>query len=138
MANKALSVQVKAQKQRTLNEKKMKDTVNAYRLEQGKPEHLQKGVRTIAKEFGIESQWRTISNRYNGGRSVQEGHEDLQKLTPPEETVLVNFLNESGARGFPKTPQNVTFYTNMIHQNRLAAECEDVGVSLVGRFLDHH
>ena len=100
MANKALSVQIKAQKQHALNEKKMKDAVNAYHLKQGKPEHLWKGVRTIAKEFGIESQWRTISNRYNGGRSVREGHEDLQKLTPPEETVLVNFLNESAARGF--------------------------------------
>ena len=70
MANKALLVQVKAQKQHTLNEKKMKDVVNAYHLKQGKPEHLRKGVHTIAKEFGIESQWRTISNRYNGGWSV--------------------------------------------------------------------
>ena len=138
MANKALSVQVKAQKQRTLNEKKMKDTVNAYRLEQGKPEHLQKGVHTIAKEFGKESQWRTISNHYNGGWSIWEGHEDLQKLTPPEETVLVNFLNESAARGFPQTPQNVTLYANMIRRNCLGAECEDVGVSRVGRFLDRH
>ena len=70
MANKVLSVQVKAQKQLTLNEKKMKDAVNAYCLKQGKPKHLRKGVHTIAKEFGIESQWRTISNHYNGGRSV--------------------------------------------------------------------
>jgi hypothetical protein len=45
----------------------MKDVVNAYHLEQGKPEQLQKGVHTIAKEFGIETQWRTISNRYHGG-----------------------------------------------------------------------
>ena len=82
---------------------------------------------TIAKEFGIESQWRTISNRYNGGQSIREGHKDLQKLTSPEETVLVNFLNESAAHGFPQTPQNVTFYVNMIHRNHLGAAVSPEG-----------
>ena len=116
----------------------MQDVVHAYQLEQDKAENLRRGARIIAKEFGIENQWRTIINRHNGGRSIQEGHEDLQKLTPAEETVLVNFLNKSAARGFPQTPQNLANFANMIHRNCLGAKCEDVGESWAGRFLDHH
>ena len=138
MANKALSERVKAQKRRIANEKKMRDAVHAYRLEQDKAENLRRGARIIAKEFGIENQWRTIINRHNGGRSIREGHEDLQKLIPAEETVLVNFLNESAARGFPQTPRNLADFANMIRRNRLGAKCEDVGESWTGRFLDRH
>jgi hypothetical protein len=104
MANKVLSERVKTQKQWIANKKKMHDTVHAYQLEQDKSENLRRGACIIAKEFGIENQWRTIINHHNGGRSIGEGHEDLQKLTPAEETVLVNFLNKSVARGLPQTP----------------------------------
>jgi Tc5 transposase DNA-binding domain len=138
MANKALSERVKAQKQRTLNEKKLINAVKAYGLEEGRPKHLRKGARTIAQEFGIDKQWKTIINRYKGGRSLSEGHENLQKLTPAEETVLVNFLNESAERGFPQTPQEVAKWANMIRRSRLGPDCENVGESWVGRFLDRH
>jgi len=109
-----------------------------YWLEQVKAENMWKGVHIIAKEFGIENQWRTIINHYNGGRSIRKGHKDLQKLTPAEETVLVNFLNESMACGFPQMPKNLANFTNMICRNYLGAKCEDVGESWTGRFLDHH
>ena len=39
----------------------MVEAVDAYRAEQAKPAP-RKGARTIAKEYGIENQWRTIVN----------------------------------------------------------------------------
>jgi hypothetical protein len=138
MAYKALSERVKRQKQSRLKHAKMHDAVNAYRREQGKPIEERKGARKIAEEHGIKKQWRTIINQYNGGRSAQEAHEAQQKLTPSEEEVLVNFLNESANRGFPQTLRNIENYANMIRRNRIGPDCELVGESWVGRFLDRH
>lgn len=79
----------------------MVEAVDMYRTEKAKPAP-QKVAQTIAKEYGIENQWRMIVNRYKGGRSTQEAHEDQQKLTGAEEAVLVDFLNQSADHGFPQ------------------------------------
>ena len=52
MAKKPLSERVKSQQRSKLKEKNILDAVEAYRAEQAKP--YPKGVRTIAKEHGIE------------------------------------------------------------------------------------
>jgi hypothetical protein len=137
MPNKALSDRVKRQNKSQIKEEKMVEAVDAYRAEQAKPAP-QKGAQTIAKEYGIENQWRTIVNRYEGGRSTQEAHEDQQKLTGAEEAVLVDFLNQSADRGFPQTRRNIIQYANLIRQNWLGADCKDATDTWVGRFLDRH
>ena len=138
MAKKALSEHVKRAKQSYLREVKMWEAVDAYGREQTKPKNLQKGARVIAREHGIDSQWRTITNRYRGRKSNAEAHEAQQKLTPSEEQVLVTFLNESAERGFPQTFQNIENYANLIRRGRLGDDCPPVGESWVGRFLDRH
>jgi hypothetical protein len=138
MAKKALSEHVKKSKQSQLKESKLQEAVDVYRREQSKPAHLQKGARTIAQEHGIPSQYKSITNRYNGGRSTAEAHKAQQKLKPSEELVLVNFLNESAERGFPQTLSQIENFANLIRQSRLGTECEKVGESWVGRFLDGH
>ena len=80
MPYKALSERVKRQDDSKLKEEKILQAVEAYRVEQTKPEP-QKGARTIAKEYGVEKAYKTIINRYNDGRSIREAHEEQQKLT---------------------------------------------------------
>ena len=67
MPKKPLSECVKNQKQSKLKEEKILAAVDAYKAEQAKP-CPQKGVRTIAKEHGIEKCYKTIINRYNNMR----------------------------------------------------------------------
>jgi hypothetical protein len=93
---------------------KIEDAVDAYHQEQSKPTVSQKGAWLIAKEFGIEGQWKTIINQASGGQSVQEAHVPHQKLTLGEEATLASFLEESATCGFPQTLQNINQLTNLI------------------------
>ena len=92
MPNKALSDHVKRQQQSRNKEETMAKAVEAYTAEQAKTSS-QKGARTIVREYGIENQWRTIVNRYDGGRSIHDTHKDQQKLSGTEESILVDFLH---------------------------------------------
>src|SRR5882724_7581005 len=114
MAKKPLSEHVKSQKQSRLQEIKIKQAVEAYRAELKKT-GPQKGVHTIAKEHGIEKCYKTILNRYNNMQSTQEEHEDQQNLTAAEEAVLLDFLKQSTAHGFPQTHHNITQYAILFY-----------------------
>ena len=129
MAKKALPEHVKRAKRSYLKEAKMWEAVDMFSCEQTKPKNLQKGAHIIAQEHGIDSQWRTITNRYRGRKSNAEAHEAQQKLTPSEEQVLVTFLNESAECGFPQTFRNIKNYANLIHRGRLGDDCPPVGES---------
>ena len=63
-------------------------------------------------------------------------HKDQQKLSGTEESILVDFLHQSADCGFLQTRQNITQYANLICRNRLGTDCEEVGDTWVGRFLD--
>jgi hypothetical protein len=114
MPFKALSEHVKKQKKAKQKEAKLQEATAAYRHELEKDERVRKGVRRIAEEFGIPEQWRTISNRAKGKRSQQEFNEDRQKLTPPEEDILKNFILESAERGFPMTLNDIERCANLL------------------------
>ena len=116
----------------------MQDAVHVYHHEQTQELHEQKGAHKIAQEHGIENQWRTIINRYNGGRSRQEAHEEQQKLTPVEEVIIAEFVRESANHGFPMTLHNIEQYANLVQRNRLGANCTPLGENWVSRFLDRH
>jgi len=73
-----------------------------YHAELAKDECARKGVRTIANEFDIPNQYRTIANRAKGHRSAAEFGEECQKVTAVE-VILVNFILESVDWGFPIT-----------------------------------
>lgn len=114
MPFKALSERVKALRKSKSKDAKLRKAVDAYSCEQQIPECARRGARPIAKEFGIENQWRTIINRYNGHRSLQEVHEKQQNLTSGEESTLVNFLLESANQGFPQTLRDINNHANLI------------------------
>jgi hypothetical protein len=138
MPFRALSERVKAQNKVKLKEAKLRQAVAAYHHEQGKPEGSRKGARTIAQEFGIDGQWRTIVNRYKGGRSQGEANEEKQKLTPAEEALLASFILESADHGFPRSLRDIENYANLIQQGRLGNRYKAVGESWAARFLDRH
>jgi hypothetical protein len=75
MPFKAFSEHVKSLAKGKAKDAKMWKAVDVYRQEQDKPAYSHKGACTIAKEFGIENQWRTVINRYNGTQGVQEAPE---------------------------------------------------------------
>jgi len=62
MPNKALSERIKRARKASNKEVKLQEAINTYTCEQEKPPHLQKGADTVASEFGIESQYKTIRN----------------------------------------------------------------------------
>ena len=74
-----------------------------YTCEQEKPPHLRKHVRTIASEIGIAGQYKTIVNRYNGGRGRAEAHEDVQKLTRANRQSWYTLLRSLLNRDFPRS-----------------------------------
>jgi len=115
----------------------MAKAVEAYEAEQAKSSS-QKGACTIAREHGIQNQWRTIVDRDDGGRSICDVHKDQQKLSSAEEATLVDFFHQSTVCGFPQTHQNITQYANLICQNHLGSNCEEVGDTWVVQFLDQH
>jgi hypothetical protein len=131
MAKKALSECVKSQKQSKLKEKKILEAVEAYRAEQAKP-GTQKGVHTISKEHGIEKCYKIIINRYHNMWSTAEAHEDQQKLTVAEQSVLVDFLMQSADHGFPQSQCNITQYANLICNNQLGKDCMQIRDTWVG------
>lgn len=138
MANKALSDRVKRTKHAAVKEQKLQEALAEYTREQSKPRESRRGLRAIANQYGIANQYRTILNRYNGGRTISEVHEAQQHLTPAEESILVDFLNESADRGFPQNLHQITNFANLILQNRLGEQFVPIGESWVGRFLDRH
>ena len=91
MAKKALSEYIRKAKQSQLKELKLKEAVDVHQHKQSKPVHLWKGACKIAEEYGIPTQYKTIMNWYNGGRSIAAMDDKQQKLKPSEEQTLVNF-----------------------------------------------
>ena len=69
MPYKALSERVKRQKNLRKKHDIMQNAVAAYAKEQLKPAVKRRGARSIATQFKIPNQWRTIINQYKGGRS---------------------------------------------------------------------
>ena len=95
-------------------------------IELAKDEHACKGVCTIANEFGIPNQYRTITNRAQGYWSATKFAKEQQKVTVAE-VILVNFILESMEQGFPMTHKQIEEYANLILWNRIGLEYKPVG-----------
>lgn len=107
-----------------------------YRLELAKDPHEWKGVHKIAADFGIPGQYKTIANCAQGKRSSKEYHQEHQKLTIAQETILEEFIWESVDQGFPMTIKQIEDYANLLLRSRVGPEYEPVGESWAGWFLD--
>jgi hypothetical protein len=138
MPYKALSQHIKRQNQSHAKEATIRNAVNQYCREQALPANTRRGARKIAEDFGIPKQWRTIINRYNGGRSMKEAREHQQNLTPAEEGILVDFLNQSAEHGLPQPLKSIEALAILLWKARLGDNCNPFGENWVHRFLDRH
>ena len=138
MPNHALSARAKKRQSSQDQEKVLQAAVLAYAHEQLKPDGRGEGLRTIARKYQIPNRWRTILDRYDGGRSMSEAHEDQMKLTNAQELVLVNLLEESANRGFPQGKKEIEQFANVIGDAHRGLTWEDVGGEWVSRFLTRH
>jgi hypothetical protein len=109
-----------------------------YCQEQALPANMQRGAQKIAEDFGIAKWWRTIINRYNGGQSMQEAHKAQQNLTPAEEGILIDFLNQSAEQGFPQPHKSIEALATLLWKSHLGDNCDALGKNWVHRFLDCH
>lgn len=56
-------------------------------------------LRAAAKQYNVS--YSTLTARWNGRKTCTESHAEQQKLTPPQEKVLTDWIKVLGKRGIP-------------------------------------
>ncbi len=120
---KALSDKVKKQKQRHADNLRMQAALDAYQIEQEKPEGVpRRGARPLAAEHSV--QWWTLIRLANGKRSMSAFSQSQQRLTPAQEQALVDFAIESADHGFPKAHVQLIAEANAIYDTHKGTESD--------------
>jgi hypothetical protein len=70
------------------------------------------------------------------GRCCPSPHEAQQILTPSEEAILVDFINQSADHRFPQTLHNIESYANLIQKWHIGEHAYPVGENWDHQFLD--
>ena len=134
MTGSTLSQAALKQKQTRIKNKKMNDAIQEYRrrkLETGKASYKE-----IAVKFGVNRA--TLSGLEQGKRlTMSTFNISKQKLTPAEETVLVEAIILASRQGIPFTHEHIRDEANAILQNRRGDKSE-VGKRWVDNFLRRH
>lgn len=138
MAGRALSNQVKRQKQRRAINTALQAAVDEYQQEQLKPKKLRSGLRVVASKHGVN--YKTLGNLAKGGRSMSAFNASKQRLTPEEERILVDFILNSADRGNPPVTKAIRILANsIIHaRNGTIDPAKEVGEDWVHYFLRRH
>jgi hypothetical protein len=132
----ALSKAAKKHQSRQEEDQMMAAAVEACRSEIEKPSKPHKSIRQVARDFKVDR--KTLGRRLEGEQSMSTFNAGKQKLTPAEESVVVDFVMESADRGFPLTHRNIELQANTILRSRSGDEAEPVGPSWIDRFLTRH
>jgi hypothetical protein len=153
MANKAKPLYLKKQEWWLKKEDLLDRAVNAYRTQAAKPGTRQwKGYRTIAVEImdqyeeetksrsnprgeRININWTTIRSRDEGTRSLLDARAQDALLTPDEDHILTEFLQESADRGFPANSKRIIEAALEIIQKR-RPEIKKLSHHWLSRFLN--
>lgn len=136
MGYKPLSQRVKKHKANRINDAKLHEAAAVYQRTLDSGEKL--SFRKVAEMFpGVSKSTleRFISHK---GKTMLEFNATKQKLSPLEESVLVEFILESADRGFPLKHREIRQYSNKVLQSRLGQNCKQLGKSWIFQFLDRH
>lgn len=138
MTGRALSENVKKLKARHVKNAKLQEAVNAYHREQAKPKGVARiSLRKIADKYQVAKA--TLSAIANGKRRPMSAYiASKQKVSVPEERVLVDYIKQSADIGFPLDNHNIEKFANAIIQKRDGDGFEPVGKNWVHSFLDRH
>src|SRR3979411_665354 len=102
----SLSEQVKRQKATARHNCRMWTAIDEYQQQELKPNAADRlSYRAVADKYNVSKS--TLQRLVNGGISMSAFNASKQRLTPPEERIVVDFCLESADRGFPLTVANV-------------------------------
>lgn len=148
MVGRAKSV---AKKQQEASEEKaelQKIAVERYRAELEKPVKERKGARRICEEVEIEHKVQTkrsihlnhttIIRHADGGKPLREFNAEKRWLSDEEEEMVLQFSEETAARGFPLSHRRLREHVNQILRARLGRSFDGVGEAWTNRFITRH
>jgi hypothetical protein len=95
-----------------------------------------KSICAIAESHKIS--YGTPNRRIHGGHSIVEANQEKQKVTPTQESLLMQFMGESADRGLPLMHAQIEQHANATCKAMLGADCKPVGKKWVFTFLDRH
>jgi hypothetical protein len=135
MVGRALSERVKKGKRRRADNAHMQEAVDAFLRNQELPDGKHESDRALARRFDVSNN--TLCRHANGGVSMSAFNTSKQKVTPPEERVLVDHICVSSDRGFPMSHKSIVAHANSIIIPR-GGETIDPESNWVDRFLQRH
>lgn len=125
-------IQIRSEKQQEASNETAelwKIAVERYRTELSKPINDRKGARKICEEVAIEHKnltgrlihlnHATITRHAEGGKTMQEFNADKRWLFEEEEKVILGFMEETTARGFPLSHQRLHEHVDTIIKARV-------------------
>jgi hypothetical protein len=132
----ALSEQVKQQKATARHNSRMRVAIDEYQEQELKSTVDRLSYRAVADKHDVSKS--TLQRLVNGGISMSSFNALKQRLTPPEERIIIDFSLESADRGFPLTVTNVYKCADNILTARLGDEHLPLGHNWVNNFLTRH
>jgi len=128
----------------------MARATKAYLGELEKPYRDRHGLRVICRDFEqlhfnetglfIPLSFATLSRLADGGHTREEANLHRRWLTPIEEDLIVSFIIEMGARGFPPSHRRIKEHVDRIAHAWLGAKFppRGVGKNWTARFMLRH
>ena len=151
MVGRAKSQATKLRLSHTAHDNLMARAVAAYTLELAKPYgKLRKGARKICKDFErlylqetgdpIKLSFSTLTRLANGGKTQVQSNSERSWLSPEETNVVLEYIIETGDRGFPLSHRRLKEHVDEICRARLGTKfrAEGVGKQWTHRFIVKH
>lgn len=132
----AESLTLKRRKKQRGNEANIKKAVILYREELKLDKKGRRGLRKVAEDMGVKTL--TLRDRVNGKQSMADFNATKQKLTPAEENVLVELMNQSSDWSCPFTFEEIARHATRIIKERGGVLDEILGTHWVSRFIERH
>ena len=136
MVYKPLLEAVKLQKTCAQYNARMWRAIYEYKQQELKPKNLRMSYQTVADIHNVSKS--TLQCLVTGGVSMSAFNSGKQRLTPAEESVVVDFCLESADWGFPLTHDNIYKCADNILSARFGSEHDLLGLNWVDTFLIRH
>lgn len=150
MAGRSKSLSKRAQDSREEKEKLIIAAIVEYQLEQEKPEKERKGLRKVCKAIQVRHYLKTgkdikidpttLNRRVNGGLGIIDSNALKAWLNPEEADVIIEYVIEVAARGFPLSHRRLKEHVDEILKARIGEKfpVEGVGKHWTNRFVEKH
>ena len=90
----------------------------------------------LAAQFHVSES--TLSRHIKGGRTMGDFNALKQRLTPAEETTLIQFVLGCADRGLPSTHAQLASFANNVLKQHLGSNTVPVGKNWTDHFVERH